>query len=679
MSAPISIRARLLRDIVAIILLLGVSVYLVSSWAQRETVQSLSDSALRRVGDETQLRLERFFAPVERHLRMVESWHAQGLTDFADLERADRLLIPVMQAYPQVTAMMIADGRGREYMLLRSGSYWTRRMVVQADSQASARISEWSEFDRERRSRSEELHYDPRSRPWFEGALRASREASEASAGGPSPVYWTRPYLFFTTRDPGVTASIALRGSDGVDYVLGFDVTLDDVTEYTSSRELRVSKNSRVFVIDEESGALLGLPYDVRYPTKALRKAAVLTPIDDLDIAMVRDGMAAYFSTRPGEAPFRFESEGRRWWGGVRAHRLSPERTLLLGVVVPESDLLGGLAAVQIWIPLATLLAIAIAIWRGVAASRLVSRPIEALVQESERIRMGDLDEPAQIPSRLVEVRQLADAQDRMRSGLKSLVRLEGDLQVARQIQQKTFPQALPSLSGFELDGWSEPADATGGDTYDVIGLQTESRSASIALTEGSADRAVLMLADATGHGIGPALSVTQLRAMLRMLVRTGQSLESIAEHANAQLCADLPGSRFITAWFGVLDVQAGSLVSWSAGQGPLIHYREARDEFDVRLPDAPPIGILEPIQVEIAEPLLLATGDVYAVFSDGIFEAANPEGQRFGEAAVQAVIREHRSESATAIAAAVRSAVTAFANGRPADDDRTGIVIKRV
>ena len=87
-------------------------------------------------------------------------------------------------------------------------------------------------------------------------------------------------------------------------------------------------------------------------------------------------------------------------------------------------------------------------------------------------------------------------------------MRLERDLQIARQIQQGTFPDALPAIGGFDLVAWSEPADETGGDTYDVIGR--------------SAGSVLFLLADATGHGIGPALSVTQVRAMLRNGPRSG-------------------------------------------------------------------------------------------------------------------------------------------------------------
>ena len=182
---------------------------------------------------------------------------------------------------------------------------------------------------------------------------------------------------------------------------------------------------------------------------------------------------------------------------------------------------------------------------------------------------------------------------ERMRTSLQSLLKLEADMQLARRIQEQTFPNELPKLEGFAIDAWSEPADATGGDSYDVIGFQSAPSGTPIVLTEGKADRAVLMLADATGHGIGPALSATQVRSMLRMAVRLGSGIEEIARNMNEQLAADLHEGRFVTAWLGLLEPSANLLHSFSAGQGPLLWYIAAEDRFERIAVNAPPLGVM--------------------------------------------------------------------------------------
>jgi phosphoserine phosphatase len=276
-----------------------------------------------------------------------------------------------------------------------------------------------------------------------------------------------------------------------------------------------------------------------------------------------------------------------------------------------------------------------------------------------------------------MEVRRLAEAHDRMRLGLKALMKLERDLQLARQIQENTFPNRLPRLSGFRIDAWSEPADETGGDTYDVVGYQSAAAGTPVVLSVERADRAVLLMADATGHGIGPALSVTQVRAMLRMAVRSGERLPSIARHLNEQLHADLPEGRFITAWLGELCATDRTLTSFSAGQAPILRYDAKRDSFAVMEADTLPLGVVKDLEIEVPPPVRMGRGDIVAVISDGIFEAVDPSGRQFRTDRVVEVIAAARAGSPAEIIEAVRQAVVEFTGGAPADDDRTGIIIK--
>jgi phosphoserine phosphatase len=263
------------------------------------------------------------------------------------------------------------------------------------------------------------------------------------------------------------------------------------------------------------------------------------------------------------------------------------------------------------------------------------------------------------------------------RAARESLLRIERDLQVARRIQRSTFPRVLPALHGFEIDAWSEPAEETGGDTYDVIGFRGNGREGPVQFSTDDADRAILLLADATGHGIGPALSVTQVRAMLRMAVRMQTELSKIALHLNEQLCADLPGGRFVTAWLGELNAADNSLVSFSAGQAPILHYQAATDRHHILPADTMPLGIADSLDMALGEPIALSPGDIVAVISDGMLEAMDPSGEQFGPDRTVEVISAHRGQRPIRIRAALRRAVAAFTGGAPAADDRTAIIIK--
>ena len=109
------------------------------------------------------------------------------------------------------------------------------------------------------------------------------------------------------------------------------------------------------------------------------------------------------------------------------------------------------------WIILLTIAVLTLALIRAVGMRQRYSAPIEKLVKQSERIREGDLDRGEPVKSTLREVLKLAEAQESMRMGLRSLFKLERDLQIAQQIQRRTFPRSMPFLKGFEIDAWNKP------------------------------------------------------------------------------------------------------------------------------------------------------------------------------------------------------------------------------
>jgi phosphoserine phosphatase len=248
---------------------------------------------------------------------------------------------------------------------------------------------------------------------------------------------------------------------------------------------------------------------------------------------------------------------------------------------------------------------------------------------------------------------------------------------VARRIQLDTLPEQIPVVPAFDIHAWSEPADETGGDTYDVIGCRRGPGDDDPPLVCADAERAVLLLADASGHGIGPALSVTQVRAMLRMAVRVGEDLPAIVHHLNAQLCADLTEGRFVTAWVGELDARDRTLRSFSCGQGPLLHYRVAERACETLATDTVPLGFLEDLAVVPRPPIRMEPGDVFVALSDGVVEAESPTGERFGTARVIEVITGGAGRSAEELTGALQQALIAFTGGAPADDDRTILLIK--
>ncbi|NNL66169.1 MAG: SpoIIE family protein phosphatase, partial [Myxococcales bacterium] len=548
MRHPAPIRRQLLVSWIAVTALLSAVIVATHVTAARREVRRLSSALTERTITEMELRLGGFFAPVEDELAHLQSHGASGLLDLERVDEAIDLLAPMFARHRQIRAVLVADERGRELRLTRHGDGWTAR---------ETRVEDGAAARREPRGSAEHDGYDPRQRPWYRQAM----------AGSDADARWTEPYPFFETGDPGITASARFERGDGLARVVAIDVTLVDISTFTMA--LRPTQGGRAMVLTEGL-ALVGLPGDPGLASPESRRAALLSPPEAIDVAFIADAVHA-LETAEDSGPSRFRSSGAPWWSAATLYELSPERRLWIIALVPEADLLGDRTRRRSLIAATVIGAFAIAVGVAFRLARRISEPIEALVRQSERIRQGDLGPGEIVPARVAEVEALVHAQEEMRSALQALWKIEADLSVARDIQRDTFPECLPTLPGFEIDAWLEPAEQTAGDSYDVIGYRRGPEPHTVQLTAGEAERAVLLMADATGHGIGPALSATQVRSMLRMAVRTGEPLANIVRHLNDQLHEDLGSGRFVTAWLGELDAATGTLRSFSAGQAPVL------------------------------------------------------------------------------------------------------------
>jgi phosphoserine phosphatase RsbU/P len=250
----------------------------------------------------------------------------------------------------------------------------------------------------------------------------------------------------------------------------------------------------------------------------------------------------------------------------------------------------------------------------------------------------------------------------RMTEALVASERLKQEIAVAREIQMGSLPRAMPVLAGYEVFGAFHPADETGGDTFDFAALPGE--------------RMFVMMGDATGHGIGPALSVTQMQAMLRLAVRLDATLDAAYRHVNNQLNSDLPPERFVTAFIGVLDARAHVLDFHAPGQGPILHFHAATGVVERGLPTTFPLGAFPVDQPRPSRRLELAPGDIVALLSDGVFEWPGRDGGEFGVERVEALLREHHALPAAGLAALIHERAHAF--GAAQADDVTIVLLRR-
>ena len=247
---------------------------------------------------------------------------------------------------------------------------------------------------------------------------------------------------------------------------------------------------------------------------------------------------------------------------------------------------------------------------------------------------------------------------------LRATEKLDREITVARDVQLGTLPKEMPSVPGYNIGGTFSPTDQTGGDLYDFVPL--------------SEHRLFLLMGDATGHGIGPALSATQVRAMLRVALRLGADLDDIFVHINDQLVEDLPDDRFVTGFFGLLDAEKHSVQFHSGGQGPIMHFHAASGTYDWHPASTFPLGYMNQTELDPATEINMLSGDILGLISDGIYEYENASGEQFGEERLANVVSAHDTGDMQSLVKEILEATRKHGGPVPQADDITIVLVHR-
>ena len=193
--------------------------------------------------------------------------------------------------------------------------------------------------------------------------------------------------------------------------------------------------------------------------------------------------------------------------------------------------------------------------------------------------------------------------------------RLEQELRVARVVQQTLLPKELPQLDGWQVAAYWQPAQAVSGDFYDFINLP----DGNLGVVE----------ADVTGKGVPAALVMASARGIFRVAAEQDPtSPGKVLAHVNELLCPDIPPSMFVTCLYGVLNPHTGRFIFANAG-----HNLPAKCTADAVVElraTGMPLGLLPGMTYDEYEGTL-EPGESILIYSDGLVEAHNPQGEMFG------------------------------------------------
>jgi serine phosphatase RsbU (regulator of sigma subunit)/predicted ester cyclase len=216
----------------------------------------------------------------------------------------------------------------------------------------------------------------------------------------------------------------------------------------------------------------------------------------------------------------------------------------------------------------------------------------------------------------------------RLEQEIRERERVEQELRVARRIQQAALPKEVPTLEGWQISPFYQPAREVGGDFYDLHPL--------------SEGRLGLVVGDATGKGVPAALVMSTTCGMLQAVSQTldSSSAREVLELVNETLVARIPANMFVTCFYAILDPESGSLRYANAGHDlPYLH--SGRVEAEELRARGMPLGLMPALSYEEKE-IELDIGEGVFFYSDGLVEAHDPKGEMFGFPRLRALVGEH-------------------------------------
>jgi phosphoserine phosphatase RsbU/P len=490
-------------------------------------------------------------------------------------------------------------------------------------------------------------HYDPRERPWYRLALDHHR-----------PI-WTPIYFWFgdagADSETGAGYTRAVRAPDGTLLgVLVIDVTLHGLSAHLKS--LPVASTGFAYLIDDHELLVAASDGHVNSDLgeRLLLSRSDSAPARAVAAAIAADQSAHFFR--------RLELEQGPARANITTLSPFPGINWRLVTVVPESAFLAeanALRARAVWI---SVLAAGGGVLLGVSLARLVSRPLIQLAGHIRRIGAGDFDARIDLYA-AHELRELSDELNRMAGGLKERLALEQSLAVATQVQQSLLPHGAPDAPGLDIAGHIRYCDGTGGDYFDYIRLRPGGPT-------------LIVIGDVMGHGIGAALLMATARASLRAYATSCSDLGQLLTRVNADLARDVHQGRFMTMLLLLVDPSTGTLRWASAGHDRPIVYDPA-GRFIETEGGGIPLGVEAGAVYADSCVSGLAPGAVVAIGTDGVWEARKPGGEFFGKDRLRALVRDHARRPAAEIAAVVATALGAFLENCPFQDDATLVIVR--
>ncbi|MCP4115896.1 MAG: SpoIIE family protein phosphatase [Desulfobacteraceae bacterium] len=280
-----------------------------------------------------------------------------------------------------------------------------------------------------------------------------------------------------------------------------------------------------------------------------------------------------------------------------------------------------------------------------------------------ESVSKGDLSRFVPVATN-DEFGAIAGYTNTMIRSLRDHIRMLTALKVATEVQKNMLPSKAPAYPGIDMAGTILYCQEVGGDYFDYMALP--------------GNRLGIAVTDSAGHGVGAALHMTTARAFMRFAAESYQGPTVLVNDVNRHLARDsCDTGRFATLFFLEIDASNKTLKWVRAGHEPALFLDPDTGSFQVLMGEGMALGVDE--TMEAREYLIngWAPGAILVIFSDGLKEARNKEGEMFGGKRIRRAVKQHRNKPAARIQAMLIKEFERFTAGVPMEDDITMVIIR--
>lgn len=481
---------------------------------------------------------------------------------------------------------------------------------------------------------------------------------------------WSEPYFdvgggdcLMTTYSVPIYKNI--QGEKVFAGVITADVSLEWLRKIVSS--LKAGKSGYAFIVSR-NGTFIAHPDENLVMNESIFSVAAETRDETL-----RDLGKRMIHGEEGYGSIKDWSTGSDCWLVFRPLAMTGWS---VGIILPKSELLEDVTKLNHMVAFIGGVGLLLLLGVVLLIAESITKPIRAFSRSAERIAQGDLDAPVPIVSSRDEIAVLAASFSHMQTSLKYYIeelsrtvaerqRIESELTIAREIQMGILPKSFPPFpdrQDFDIYARLQPAREVGGDFYDFFFTDSH--------------HFWVVIGDVSGKGVPASLFMAITRTLIKAKANGMFSPGTILEQVNRDLSADNPSVMFVTLFIGMLDTRTGLFTYANGGHNP--PYLVKRGEKPQRLPATKgmALGVYEALSYR-ENSCRLNSGDVLFLYTDGVTEALNVDGEFFSSERLERSLETTKNLSPREVVECILKEVEVFSDGVPQADDITVLVLR--